>query len=99
MKNLFFVFFLFSGSCMFSNQAIAETETVNVGGYVFPPFVEEISNQYVGITIDLISEMNSFQNKYKFQFVSTSPKRRFRAFDKGTFDLIMFEDKNWGLER
>ncbi|MCP4670236.1 MAG: ABC transporter substrate-binding protein [Desulfobacula sp.] len=94
MKKTILLIFMFLGICVFGNQAIAKT--VIVGGYLFPPFVEEISNQHVGITIDLINEMNSFQNKYKFQFVLTSSKRRFGAFDKEKFDLIMFEDKKWG---
>ncbi len=94
MKRLFLVFFMFLGICVCGNQVIAET--IKVGGYSFPPFVEEIRNQHSGITIDLLNEMNSFQNKYKFQFFSTSPKRRYSDFDKGKFDLIMFEDKSWG---
>ncbi|MCP4106553.1 MAG: transporter substrate-binding domain-containing protein [Desulfobacteraceae bacterium] len=91
MKKI--VFFMLLGCCVYSNQVIAET--VKVGGYVFPPFLEEADSQYVGMTIDLIDEMNSFQKKYKFQFVSTS---RFLNFDERKFDLIMFEDKAWGWE-
>ncbi len=91
------LFLLFPAIFMYANQAVAET--VNVGGYHFPPFVEEkVGKQYSGITIDLIKEMNIFQNKFKFQFIPTSPKRRYQCFDKGTFDLIMFEDKRWGWE-
>jgi len=91
MKKIFLVFV---GICICNNHVIAET--ITVGGYIFPPFVEKKDNQYTGITIDLISEMNSFQNKFKFQFIPTASKRRYSYFDKGKFDLIMFEDISWG---
>lgn len=95
MKKLTLVFFMFLGICMCGNQAIAET--VKVGGYLFPPFVEKNDgNQYAGITIDLIDEMNNFQNKFKFQFIHIASKKRYDSFDEGKFDLIMFEDKSWG---
>ncbi len=40
--------------------------------------------------------MNALQDTYVFKFVPTSSKRRYRDFDRGDFDLIMFESIQWG---
>jgi ABC-type amino acid transport substrate-binding protein len=53
-------------------------------------------SQIEGTTKELIREMNKIQDKYTFQFFLTSPKRRYYDFDKKKFDLILFEDINWG---
>lgn len=71
-------------------------ETVMVGGYSFPPFIEIVRKQPQGLTIDLINKMNAFQNKYFFKFIETSSKRRYRHFQKKRFDIIMFESIHWG---
>ena len=73
-------------------------QTVQVGGYDFPPFVEKINGKYVGITLDMIDALNQFQHNYQFTFVSTAPKRRYKDFDEKKFDIIMFEDKSWGWQ-
>ncbi len=107
---IFFWIIVFGNQCLSEKPNIVDNKsspamkknlnfmkTVKVGGYIFPPFVVEKENdQYIGITIDLLNEMNSFQKKYKFQFVITSSKRRYLSFDKGEFDIIMFEDIIWG---
>ncbi|MBF0224648.1 MAG: transporter substrate-binding domain-containing protein [Desulfobacterales bacterium] len=71
-------------------------DIVNVGGYVFPPFIEYADNIYTGITLDLIEEMNNFQSKYKFTFVPTSSKRRYKNFENKLYDIILFEGIEWG---
>ena len=92
MKSILSALVLYFG--LLSLPALGKT--INVGGYYFPPFVEQNEElQYIGITIDLINEMNKFQSDYKFNFVATSPKRRFSAFANNEFDLIMFEDIAW----
>ena len=40
-------------------------------------------------------EIKEKQNKYKFELVITSPKRRYNDLEN-KFDLIFFEDINWG---
>ncbi|MCP4021056.1 MAG: transporter substrate-binding domain-containing protein [Desulfobacteraceae bacterium] len=87
---------LFIVSGLLWTWSLSATETIKVGGYVFPPFVEKLNDQHIGITIDLINELNKFQQAYRFEFVTTSPKRRYADFETGRFDIIMFEDKNWG---
>ena len=80
------------------NNLIAEV--IMVGGYDFPPFVEVKKDNVVdGITKQLIIEMNQIQKKYKFKFCLTSPKRRYFDFDQKKYDLIMFEDINWGWKK
>jgi len=75
----------------------AENRTVvKVGGYDFPPFVEDINGQVSGISIDLLELINSFQEKYLFEFVLTSSKRRFDHFNTGKYDMMMFESIDWG---
>lgn len=76
----------------------AFSETVKVGGYIFPPFVEQTGEQPVGLTLDLIEAMNGFQKEYRFTFISTSSKRRYQDFDSGKYDVIFFESIYWGWE-
>ncbi|MBN2659472.1 MAG: transporter substrate-binding domain-containing protein [Spirochaetales bacterium] len=72
-------------------------DVVNVGGYIFPPFVVEESNElYTGLTIDLIRELNRLQDKYTFQFVETTSKRRYEHLLQGRFDIMFFEEDSWG---
>ncbi len=71
-------------------------ETINVGGYTFPPFLEKKGDNYVGVVFDIIEELNNFQDKYEFQFVPTASRRRTEHFEKKIFDIIMFEDIAWG---
>jgi len=76
----------------------AHTETVNVGGYHFPPFVELTGDKFTGLTLDLIAAINSFQDLHRFVFIPTSSKRRYRDFNDREFDMLFFEDLRWGWE-
>ena len=92
-KALIFVFLILSSV---GGRAHAQ-EVINVGGYVFAPFVSlNDFNKPSGITIDLITELNKIQKKYYFRFVMTSPKRRYIAFDKNFLDMMLFESIQWG---
>ncbi|MCP4678195.1 MAG: transporter substrate-binding domain-containing protein [Deltaproteobacteria bacterium] len=79
-----------------TNSKTHDRKVVKVGGYDFPPFVEDIDGQGTGITLDLIEMMNSYQTEYRFEFIITSSKRRFDHFDAGRFNIIMFEGIDWG---
>ncbi|MCP4161993.1 MAG: transporter substrate-binding domain-containing protein [Deltaproteobacteria bacterium] len=95
MKKISLVFLMALCTFIYSSQVIAET--IFVGGYRFPPFVDkDDKHKDSGITIDLIKAFNIFQKEIKFKFVKTSAKRRYHDFDKGKFDIIMFEDIKWG---
>ena len=80
--------------CIFSTDVRAAE--VRVGGYVYSPFVENMDGKFVGISIDIIKKMNALQDDYVFKFIPTASKRRFNDFERGAFDLIMFESIHWG---
>ena len=74
---------------------------VNVGMYPFAPFVEtnqDTNNelQPSGMTIDLISALNQSQKKYSFVAIQIPPKRRYQFYKDGHYDVIFYENKEWG---
>lgn len=87
----FFVFFV----CM-SHAFAAEKISIRVGGYNFPPFVEQ--DGQAGIVSDLIKKLNSSQEKFQFIFVSTSANRRYRDLKDKKMDVIFFEDESWSWD-
>ncbi|MCP4135449.1 MAG: transporter substrate-binding domain-containing protein [bacterium] len=91
------IFFLFL--CLFGVSPVFAGDIVTVGGYKFPPFVQKEGRNVSGITIDIIDAMNKFQKEYTFNFVFTSPKRRYLAFNNNKFNMIMFESKSWGWRK
>lgn len=81
-------------------DSVSAESRVNVGGYIFPPFVEESDDGLVsGITIDMLEALNLIQDKYKFHFVLTSPRRRYQSFKHNSFDMLFFEDIQWEWEQ
>ncbi len=85
------------------NQVSAERKQVKVGAYAFPPYFEFISSPkdtdvYAGATLDLIDALNAIQDVYLFKLFVTSPKRRYRDFENDRFDIILFENLEWGWE-
>jgi polar amino acid transport system substrate-binding protein len=94
MKKTILFFWATLLLCTFSIDT--DAAEVRVGGYSFPPFVGNVDGKFEGITLDIIKEMNALQDTYVFKFVPTSSKRRYRDFDHGDFDLIMFENIQWG---
>ena len=86
--------------CVVTQFSHAQADIVNVGGYVFPPFVEQgLNGNLTGVSFDLIAAFNQYQSKYKFTFIFTSPKRRYLSFQRNEFDMIMFESKAWGWQK
>ena len=80
-------------------SSLSAAEKVNVGGYIFPPFVEKDNKGNIsGITIDLIDSMNKIQDEYHFNFVLTSSRRRYVSFEEGEFDILFFESILWGWQ-
>ncbi len=79
---------------------LAASEIVNVGGYIFPPFVEkDKTGKISGMTLDLINSINKMQNEYQLKFVLTSSRRRYASFEQGEFDIIFFENLLWGWQK
>lgn len=69
---------------------------VRVGGYEFPPYIELHQGVANGFTIDLIQQLNQSQSDYHFEFVLTTPNRRYQDYQHQLFDAILFEDVDWG---
>jgi len=87
----FFVFIMCTGFV-----SAADKISIKVGGYNFPPFVEQ--NGQSGIVSNLIKNLNKNQDKYNFIFVSTSANRRYRDLKDQKMDLIFFEDESWSWD-
>jgi len=71
---------------------------VKVGGYEFPPFVDE-NAPGGGLAPSFIEALNNLNSEHTFTFVSTSPKRRFEHMRSGRFDMMFFEMPIWGWEK
>jgi ABC-type amino acid transport substrate-binding protein len=91
MRAIVFTIFF----CFMTNTAIA-IPIIKVGGYLFPPFVNTSSGEISGLTLELIKLLNSQQTDYFFEFVLTSPKRRYLDFESFKIDALFFESKQWG---
>lgn len=90
------VILLFIFLC-FVNPLLA-TKKVQVGLYHFPPFIEAQGNEVTGLAVELLKLMNKQQSKYYFEGIRTLPNTRIETFDKGRYDLAMFEDIKWGWQ-
>lgn len=83
----------------FALCAMADSVTVRVGGYVFPPFVEVSSEgEWSGVTLDIIEQLNAMQAAHRFEFVPTAVARRYRELETGHFDMLFFENPAWGWQ-
>lgn len=81
-----------------SPRQIREGTIVKVGGYHFPPYVEDVSGEFSGLTLDLLQLMNAFQSSYHFEFVPTTPLTRYKDFADRAFDVLFFERQEWGWQ-
>ena len=81
-----------------SSKQIRKGTIVKVGGYHFPPYVEHVSGEFSGLTLDLLQLMNAFQSTYHFEFVPTTPLTRYKDFTDRAFDVLFFERKEWGWQ-
>lgn len=80
-----------------AGPAMAAAQTVKVGGYEFAPFVEMgAAGRSDGLALRLIEAMNAHQDRFSFQFVPTSPSRRYKDFEDRKFDVVLFESPDWG---
>lgn len=92
--------FVLAALCLWplANVAVAWADQapkiVKVGGYSFPPFVD----QDQGVTLDLVNALNAYQNDYNFVIVPTSSRRRYSDLVDGRFDVIFFESVSWGWQ-
>jgi len=70
-------------------------QVVHVGGYDFPPFVEDSAGHAHGLALDMIAALNKAQTEYEFQFVPTTARRRYADLSEGRIDAIFFESPEW----
>ena len=78
------------------SSAASAREIVKVGGYEFGPFVDVVGGKPSGLTQALLDTLNHYQDRFSFEFVLTSPNRRYKDFEDHKFDLIFFESPDWG---
>lgn len=93
LKNIFYSLLIIL-SLNAQAKATDKSIVVRVGGYDFAPFVEKEGSE--GVVRELIAKLNNTQKKYHFEFVYTSPNRRYKDFKLRKFDMIFFEDESWG---
>ncbi|MCJ8169034.1 substrate-binding periplasmic protein [Atopomonas sediminilitoris] len=83
------------------SHADDEQTLVRVGGYDFPPYVKlaDSSQGVSGLVPDLLAKLNALDKQWRFEFVPTSTKRRYRDLVDARFDLILFESPAWGWQK
>lgn len=85
---------------LISTSVFATREKINLGVYHFPPYAEANSKgEVTGIVTDLVEILNEVQDKVQFHVVLTSSKRRYLDFSNNKFDVMLFENLNWGWEK
>lgn len=84
--------------CLLLAQPASSQQTIRVAGYPFSPFVTKDQNSYSGITLDFIHALNECQQTYRFEFVPTTAATRYTAFRHGRFDMMLFENQQWGWQ-
>ena len=72
-------------------------QEVRVGAAHFPPYTvrPEIGID-TGLLPQLLDALNQLQADYHFVIVPTSNARRYREFEQGRMDMVLFENPTWG---
>lgn len=74
-------------------------ELVRVGAYHFPPYSIKPEDQTPGgLVPELLLLLNQLQDHYRFEQLPTAVSRRYRDFQQGRYDLILFESPSWGWQ-
>ncbi|MCO6057483.1 transporter substrate-binding domain-containing protein [Pseudomonas sp. MOB-449] len=88
----------FSVVLLISAPAMA-SQTVKVAGAPFPPYVFKTeSGEPGGLLAELLEALNGLQTDYRFELRPTAIPRRFRDFQEGRVDLVVFENPDWGWQ-
>ncbi|WP_369960462.1 amino acid ABC transporter substrate-binding protein [Pseudomonas benzenivorans] len=78
------------------SRPVAAEQVVNVGGVHFPPYVVKPEQPNAsGLLLELLKALNAAQSGYRFVMVPSSLPRRFRDFQQGRIDLVLFENPAW----
>lgn len=95
MLRIIFIF----AFCCFAFQANAERVLIKVGAYDFPPFIEWKRGPQTGVLAEFIKLLNQVQKDYYFEIVETSPNRRYQDLYQNLYDVIFFENEQWGWDK
>jgi ABC-type amino acid transport substrate-binding protein len=72
-------------------------QEVRVGAAHFPPYtVRPEIGVDTGLLPQLLDALNQLQGDYHFVIVPTSNARRYREFEQGRMDMVLFENPTWG---
>lgn len=69
---------------------------IRIGSYHFPPYANHDQPTNLGLTTELIKELNNIQKKFKFVEIRTTAQKRYQDFENSRFDGVFFESKKWG---
>ncbi len=83
---------------LFCSVAFSNPLIVKVNFTEFPPYFEKTDNQLSGMAVDMLDAMNKFQSKYQFTLIDNPPMRRFYSFEKGGYDISLFDHLHWGWD-
>ncbi|OEJ65122.1 hypothetical protein BEN30_15685 [Magnetovibrio blakemorei] len=76
---------------------VSATDLIKVGIYRFPPFVDfNALGEPEGLSLEMLKRLNEIQDDYRFEPVVTSPGARYADFSAARFDMMIFENINWG---
>ena len=79
-----------------TSASAARPREILVGGYHFPPYLIKPEEREQGLVPDLVAQLNQLQGRFHFSIVPTSAARRYRDLEQGRYDLMLFEDPDWG---
>lgn len=78
---------------------VVASQTVQVAGAHFPPYVvKPESAEASGLLLEMLAALNELQTDYRFVVRPTAIPRRFRDFQEGRIDLVVFENPDWGWQ-
>ncbi len=84
--------------CILFSTGTLAVDAVKVGVYDFPPYAF-VTDKVTGITVQMLAEMNKFQDKFEFVPIPTTARRRYLDFEQNKFDMMIFESKKWGWQK
>lgn len=74
-------------------------QEVRVGAAHFPPYTTRPECGIdTGLLPQLLEALNQLQSDFHFVITPTSNARRFREFDQGRVDMVLFENPAWGWQ-
>lgn len=79
-------------------MATQARQTLAVGVYDYPPFYQTHMGKADGVIPDVLHLLNQAQSEVEFVLYATTARRRYKDFQDGKFDLLLFENRQWGWQ-